>query len=208
MLNSRRHPFTATSKCSGSKSLHKSWHAFSLSYGINLQSSLARDHSSALGFSPHPPVSDYGTVILATSDEVFLGSMGSTTIVTPEGDRSYSLLGVMTSRIYLGHPPTGLNGHFQSAACLPFSVTSKVIALPKRYRNINLSSITYAFRPRLRYRLTLSGLTLLRKPWIFGDVVSHYVYRYSCQHKLFRYLQTSFQSSFNGLRNTPLPRII
>ncbi len=32
------------------------------------------------------------------------------------------------------------------------------------YRNINLSSIDYAFRPRLRDRLTLSGLTFLRKP--------------------------------------------
>ena len=32
------------------------------------------------------------------------------------------------------------------------------------YRNINLFSITYAFRPRLRDRLTLSRLALLRKP--------------------------------------------
>ena len=32
------------------------------------------------------------------------------------------------------------------------------------YRNINLFPITYAFRPRLRGRLTLSGLTFLRKP--------------------------------------------
>ena len=31
-------------------------------------------------------------------------------------------------------------------------------------RNINLLSITYAFRPQLRDRLTLSGLTLPRKP--------------------------------------------
>ena len=34
----------------------------------------------------------------------------------------------------------------------------------RRYRNINLFPIDYAFRPRLRDRLTLSGLTLLRKP--------------------------------------------
>ena len=32
------------------------------------------------------------------------------------------------------------------------------------YRNINLFSITYAFRPRLRSRLTLGGLTFPRKP--------------------------------------------
>jgi hypothetical protein len=31
-------------------------------------------------------------------------------------------------------------------------------------RNVNRMSISYAFRPRLRPRLTLSGLTFLRKP--------------------------------------------
>jgi hypothetical protein len=35
---------------------------------------------------------------------------------------------------------------------------------PWWYRNINLFPIDYAFQPRLRDRLTLSGLTLLRKP--------------------------------------------
>ena len=37
----------------------------SLSYGVNLPSSLAVIHSSTLGFSPHPPVSVYGTGRLA-----------------------------------------------------------------------------------------------------------------------------------------------
>jgi hypothetical protein len=32
------------------------------------------------------------------------------------------------------------------------------------YRNINLLSIDYAFRPRLRFRLTLGGSALPRKP--------------------------------------------
>jgi hypothetical protein len=31
-------------------------------------------------------------------------------------------------------------------------------------RNVDLPSIAYAFRPQLRYRLTLSGLAFLRKP--------------------------------------------
>ena len=56
-------------------------------------------------------------------------------------------------------------------------------------RNINLVPINYGSRPRLRGRLTLRGLTLRRKPWTFGDRVSHSVYRYSCQHSHFRYLQ-------------------
>ena len=57
------------------------------------------------------------------------------------------------------------------------------------YRNINLFPIDYAFQPRLRGRLTLRGLTLLRNPWAYGDKVFHLVYRYSCQHTLFCFLQ-------------------
>ncbi len=58
-----------------------------------------------------------------------------------------------------------------------------------RPRNINLVPIDYAFRPRLRGRLTLRGLTLRRNPWTYGDTVSHSVCRYSCQHSHFSYLQ-------------------
>src|SRR5580692_3871677 len=56
-------------------------------------------------------------------------------------------------------------------------------------RNIDLVPIDYGFRPRLRGRLTLRGLTLRRNPWTFGDRVSRSVCRYSCQHSHFRYLQ-------------------
>ncbi len=55
-------------------------------------------------------------------------------------------------------------------------------------RNINLVPIDYAFRPRLRGRLTLLRLALSRNPWTFGDRVSHPVCRYSCQHSRFRSL--------------------
>jgi hypothetical protein len=58
-----------------------------------------------------------------------------------------------------------------------------------RYGNIRPFPIDYGFRPRLRGRLTLRGLTLRRNPWTFGDRVSHSVCRYSCQHSHFRYLQ-------------------
>ena len=76
---------------------------------------------------------------------------------------------------------------------------------PRWYRNINLFSIAYAFRPRLRYRLTLSRLSLPRKPWTFGVPVSHRHYRYSCLHKLFQNLQWSLRSTFTGDWNAPLP---
>src|SRR6202790_2086511 len=59
---------------------------------------------------------------------------------------------------------------------------------PTRLGNIDPIPIDYGFRPRLRGRLTLRGLTLRRNPWTFGDRVSHSVYRYSCQHSHFRYL--------------------
>ena len=77
---------------------------------------------------------------------------------------------------------------------------------PTRFRNINLIPIDYGFRPRLRGRLTLRGLTWRRNPWTFGESVSHTLYRYSCQHSHFRYLQRSFRTAFTGLRNAPLPR--
>ena len=41
------------------------------------------------------------------------------------------------------------------------------------YRNLNLLSIGYVFRPRLRPRLTQSRSALLWKPWIFGREDSH-----------------------------------
>jgi hypothetical protein len=62
-------------------------------------------------------------------------------------------------------------------------------------RNIDLVPIGYGFRPRLRGRLTLRGLTLRRNPWTFGDRVSHPVGRYSCQHSHFRYLHGSSRNA-------------
>ena len=43
----------------------------------------------------------------------------------------------------------------------------------QQYRNLNLLSIGYASRPRLRSRLTQSRSALLWKPWIFGLEDSH-----------------------------------
>src|SRR3970282_983918 len=62
LVNSRSHRLSETSRSSRSKSDHHERHTFSRSYGVKLQSSLTRVLSSALGFSPHPPVSVYGTV--------------------------------------------------------------------------------------------------------------------------------------------------
>jgi hypothetical protein len=62
-------------------------------------------------------------------------------------------------------------------------------SLSARPTIVRVVPIDYAFRPRLRGRLTLLRLTLSRNPWTFGEGVSHTLYRYSCQHSRFRYLQ-------------------
>ena len=86
----------------------------------------------------------------------------------------------------------------------PRQVTSSVTS--HWPRNIHLVPIDYAFQPRLRGRLTLRRLALRRNPWSFGERVSHPLYRYSCQHSHFRYLQPASRLIFTGLRNAPLPR--
>ena len=68
-----------------------------------------------------------------------------------------------------------------------------------RPTNINVVPIDYACPPRLRGRLTLLRLTLSRNPWSFGERVSHPLYRYSCQHSHFRYLQDPSQVSLHWL---------
>ena len=71
---------------------------------------------------------------------------------------------LMKERIYLPLPPTGLARDIQHPVRLASCVPPSVITTDERFRNINRISIGYAFRPRLRDRLTLSGLTLLRNP--------------------------------------------
>ena len=107
-------------------------------------------------------------------------------------------------RICLSEPPTRLDPHFRSR-CLAFSVPPLLITSPRRNRNINLLSFAYACRPRLRDRLTLGGLTFPRNPWAFGEQVFHLLYRYSCRHYLFRFVQPSSRSAFDLVRNAPLP---
>ncbi len=58
-------------------------------------------------------------------------------------------------------------------APLAFLVPPSVVTDATWYGNINPLAIGYAFRPRLRSRLTLSRRTLLRKPWTIGGGDSH-----------------------------------
>ena len=117
--------------------------------------------------------------------------------------------------VYSTSPPVLVSGTVYTVELFPGTVSqqgqsNKPSLLPPfvtttRLRNINLIPIDYAFRPRLRGRLTLGGLALPRNPWTYGESVSHTLCRYSCQHSHFRYLQQTSRFTFAGLRNAPLP---
>ena len=97
---------------------------------------------------------------LVNSLEDFPGSVKLETL------RSYDLVTTLTVNDLTDLPvrsgfqwPTTIH----QVAPLSFCV-SPSSNVTRRDRNINLLSISYAFRPHLRTRLTLSGLTFLRKP--------------------------------------------
>ena len=68
---------------------------------------------------------------------------------------------------------------------------------------LNLLSIVYALRPRLRSRLTLGGRTFPRKPWVYGGQEFNLSYRYSCLHPHFLTLDARLPLRFNALRTLP-----
>ena len=116
-----------------------------------------------------------------------------------EGNLPSSFSIVLSSAlVYSTCPPVSVSGTVYTPELFPGMITkpqqsdkleqqfSSVTS--GRLGNIHPIPIDYGFRPRLRGRLTLRGLTLRRNPWTFGDRVSHSVCRYSCQHSHFRYL--------------------
>ena len=78
-----------------------------------------------------------------------------------------------------------------------------MIAVGTWYRNINLLSIAYALRPRLRSRLTLSRLALLRNPWVFGGGVSHSSFVTRASILTSQASTAGFRRSFDGLGTLP-----
>ena len=68
---------------------------------------------------------------------------------------------------------------------------------------LNLLSIVYALRPRLRSRLTLGGRTFPRKPWVYGGQEFNLSYRYSCLHPHFLKLHSWLPFCFDALRTLP-----
>jgi hypothetical protein len=130
LLNSRLGRFTAAP--SGSVNSPEAnhftlpGHPFSRSYGANLPSSLARVLSSALGFSPDPPVSVSGTVThwLARGfswQRGFDHFRPCGHVFASQGEWPADLP---------ADPPTGLNHLFQQVAGLPNCVSPLLVTPP------------------------------------------------------------------------------
>ena len=68
---------------------------------------------------------------------------------------------------------------------------------------LTVSSIGIAVRLSLRPRLTLIRLALIRKPWSFGEEVSHLLYRYLYLHLLFQKLQQESSLTFYAVGMLP-----
>ena len=157
-------------------------HPLFRSYGAILPSSFCKTHSSTLGYSPHLPVSVYGTGTRSCTDEAFLGSMIRTSWRSQAPFPCHLSVWIPFSP---GPRPYRLRPAIPTAGWSFTSASPLRLTFPCWFRNVDLISIGYAFRPHLRARLTLSGLTFLRKPWVFGGRVSRPSSRYSFRHNHF-----------------------
>jgi hypothetical protein len=161
-----------------------------------LPSSLTRVISITLVFSTCPPVS---VLVRARASflEAFLGGMAS-------GTRRLCASWHRTSGYAAPHltraTPTCLpqDDHRLGSLSLPRPPIGQMVAT--WYRNINLFAIDYAFRPRLRTRLTLSRRTLLRKPWAIGGGDSHPSFVTHAGILTSRASTAGFRRRFAGLR--------
>ena len=99
--------------------------------------------------------------------------------------------------------PTLFNGLFRQSAAV--SLLRPRFTPGDSNGIFTVSSIGSASRLPLRSRLTLIRLALIRKPWSFGEGVSHPLYRYLYLHLLFHTLQQSSRFTFDAEWNAPLP---
>ena len=138
-------------------------HPFSRSYGVILPSSFSVNHSSTLGYSPRLPVSDCGTV---THDPTVRG-------FSWQSAREFLCGGLRPLRHRLSTIRADLPTRKRLPPCIGTTTIRRIArsCVPPRhqtaewwYGNIDPFPIGYAFRPHLRHRLTLSGLTFLRNP--------------------------------------------
>ena len=153
LINSRRSRFTVAPS-----SVNRQGHPLSRTYGAILQSSLTTVLPSALVYSTRLPVSVLVRLDTLQPLEAFLGRPSSDYL---------NINGVRSTTLYseggFSNPSNLVAATDISARPLTFRTPSLHRSTHQR-RNINLLSIVYAFRPRLRNRLTLGGITFPRKP--------------------------------------------
>ena len=140
---------------------------FFRSYGKILPSSLAMLLPSALGFSPHPPVSVYGTGNVQAIAAFLDGPSTLFATLVRSASRYPVARRICQPYRSFAYSRYSIPGH----ASFPCPHSSAV----HQCRNINLLSIGYAFRPRLRSRLPQGRSALPWIPWIFGHKDSHLV---------------------------------
>ena len=120
-------------------------------------------HSSTLGFSPHPPVSVYGTGPIALTGKLIFLQVWLPAL----SDRPKTLGTVGFQSPYVLQPPIPSGGG---------SVTPRSqLSLQCEYWNINQLVIRFPSRVPLSPRLTLIRLTLFRKPGVFGVNISIFI---------------------------------
>ena len=136
---------------------YRSRHPFSRSYGVILPSSLTMLLPLALGFSPHPPVSVYGTGPFKTIAAFLGGQLVNFSTLRFDPHHVFPLYGG-----FAYHTGTSLVPVFPFPA-LTFCPRPHS-SVYTEYRNLYLLSIDYDSRPRLRPRLTQSRSALLWKP--------------------------------------------
>ena len=111
----------------------------------------------------HPPVSVYGTGRITLNDLlIFLRAWLPALSVRPKTPGTVGF-----------QSPYGLQRAHPSARGSVTPRSQQILQC--ECRNINRLAIRFASRLPLRSRLTLSRLTLLRKPWVFGVNISIFI---------------------------------
>ncbi len=138
---------------------HPQGHPFSRSYGAMLPNSLTKVLPFTLVFSTRLPVSVCGTGTLASSLRGFSWQQGSTHL------RLRGSLHGLNSKGGFSYPSLRLTPHTPALPFAGWPTSLRPLIAPQKWcRNVDRLSIAYAFRPRLRTRLTRRGLTWRRKP--------------------------------------------
>ena len=204
MVNSRLDQFTAAPSGSLRMEFTLPGRPFSRSYGTILPSSLTRVSSLTSVCSTCPPVSviGTGTRILPRGFSRRHG-IGDWPAVKPAGiaPRVKTPLRISLQRLATCLPQDDPR---LGSLTLPRPPIGQMI--PTWYRNINLLSIDYAFRPRLRPRLTLSRRTLLRNPWAIGGGDSHPSFVTHAGILTSQASTAGFRRRFTAFGNALLPR--